>query len=138
MTIENDRTLILLRGVSGAGKSTVSKLFNTSYVYEADSYFTDNKGNYHYDAKFIHYAHASCQQSVALAMGFGVGPIVVANTSTRERDLKPYIDLAEEMGYSVVSLIVENRHGNRNVHGVPEETLERQELHLRNNIKLRG
>lgn len=39
--------------------------------------------------------------------------------------------------YTVFPLIVENRHGNTNVHNVPEETLINQERKLRNNIKLR-
>jgi hypothetical protein len=38
--------------------------------------------------------------------------------------MKPYFDLAEKHGYRVYSLIVENRHGGVNVHGVPEDKLE--------------
>lgn len=51
--------------------------------------------------------------------------IVVSNTSTTEKEMQPYLDLAKEFGYTVVSLIVENRHGNSSVHGVPKETLEK-------------
>ena len=50
--------------------------------------------------------------------------IVVSNTSTTQKELQPYIDLANEYSYNIVSLIVENRHGNKNEHGVPDETLE--------------
>jgi len=35
--------------------------------------------------------------------------------------------MAEKYGYTVFSLIVENRHGGVNEHGVPEEALERME-----------
>jgi hypothetical protein len=35
-----------------------------------------------------------------------------------------YYDLAKKYGYRVHSLIVENRHGGVNEHGVPEENLE--------------
>jgi len=38
--------------------------------------------------------------------------------------MKPYFDLAEKHGYRVYSLIVENRHGGVNEHGVPEDKLE--------------
>jgi hypothetical protein len=38
--------------------------------------------------------------------------------------MKPYFDLAEKHGYKVYSLIVENRHGGVNEHGVPEDKLE--------------
>jgi NEDD4-binding protein 2 len=51
--------------------------------------------------------------------------IVIANTSTTEKEMKPYLDLAKEFGYRVFSVVVENRHGGINVHNVPEETLEK-------------
>jgi hypothetical protein len=38
--------------------------------------------------------------------------------------MKSYFDLAEKHGYRVYSLIVENRHGGVNEHGVPEDKLE--------------
>jgi hypothetical protein len=38
--------------------------------------------------------------------------------------MEDYFKLAEKYGYKVVSLIVENRHGGTNVHGVPEDKLE--------------
>jgi len=39
--------------------------------------------------------------------------------------MKTYMDLAVKYGYQVVSLIVENRHGNSSVHNVPDETIEK-------------
>ena len=50
--------------------------------------------------------------------------IAVSNTFTQEWEMKDYFDLADKYGYKVVSLIVENRHGGKNVHGVPEDKLE--------------
>jgi hypothetical protein len=38
--------------------------------------------------------------------------------------MKPYYDLAEKHGYTVYSLVVENRHEGVNEHGVPEDKLE--------------
>jgi hypothetical protein len=49
--------------------------------------------------------------------------IVVSNTFTQEWEMEYYFDLAKEYGYRVYSLIVENRHGGVNEHGVPEEKL---------------
>lgn len=48
--------------------------------------------------------------------------IFVANTFTQEWEMKPYFDLAEKYDYTVYSIIVENRHGNSNIHDVPDET----------------
>jgi len=50
--------------------------------------------------------------------------IAVANTFTQEWEMKAYYDLAKEYGYTVFSLVVENRHNGVNVHNVPEEVLE--------------
>jgi hypothetical protein len=49
--------------------------------------------------------------------------IVVSNTFTQEWEMTPYFELAEKYGYRVHSLIVENRHGGVNEHGVPEDKL---------------
>ena len=35
-----------------------------------------------------------------------------------------YYKLAEQHGYTVFSVIVENRHNGKNVHGVPQDKLE--------------
>lgn len=40
-------------------------------------------------------------------------------------------------GYRVVSLVVENRHGNRDVHNVPDEVKGKQEQRIKNSLKLR-
>jgi hypothetical protein len=39
--------------------------------------------------------------------------------------MQAYVDLAEKYGYRVFSVIVENRHGSSNVHGVPDEVIEK-------------
>ena len=50
--------------------------------------------------------------------------IVVSNTFTQEWEMEPYYKMAESWGYRVYSIIVENRHGGVNVHGVPEDKLQ--------------
>ena len=50
--------------------------------------------------------------------------IVVSNTLTQDWEMKPYFDLANKYGFRVVSLIIENRHGGTNIHGVPEEKIQ--------------
>jgi hypothetical protein len=50
--------------------------------------------------------------------------IVVSNTFTQEWEMKPYFDMAEIFDYKVFCLIVENRHGGINQHGVPEDKIQ--------------
>ena len=50
--------------------------------------------------------------------------IVVSNTFTQEWEMEAYYKLAEQYGYKVFSIIVENRHGGVNQHGVPTDKLK--------------
>jgi predicted kinase len=126
------KTLILLRGLPGSGKSTFANYMFSNNIFEADQYFYDEDGKYNFDASKLHDAHKSCQSRVEQAMGENIlsngkwySEIVLSNTSTTEKELEPYLELAKKYDYQVVSLIVENRHGNKSIHNVPEETLLR-------------
>jgi predicted kinase len=117
-------TLVLLRGLPGSGKSTAAKLFNKAPHFEADMYFLDADGNYQFDASKIKDAHNWCRHSVMDAMKNDYPVVVVSNTFTQEWEMEAYYLLAEELGYRVISMIVENRHDGKNIHGVPEDKLE--------------
>lgn len=128
-----DKKLIILRGVSGCGKSTLAEFFG-GVICCADDFFIKN-GEYQFDPSQLHQAHEQCREKCLNAAKNGEKKIVVANTNTTEKEMKPYFDIAKEYGYMVFSLIVENRHNKRNVHHVPEEILYRQERRFE--IKLR-
>lgn len=139
-----EKTLIILRGVSGAGKSTVADMLAGGLwpICEADKFHYTEDGVYDWKPENIQAAHGWCQRQVREYMeddfnGLGnFKKIIVSNTSTSEKELKPYLDLAAENGYRVISLVVENRHGNDSVHNVPQETRDAQERRLRNSLKL--
>lgn len=134
------KNLILLRGLPGAGKTTVAQFFisipTEAEVVSADDYFIDESGEYNFDPTELHKAHSECLYSVDIFMEDEVEMIVVHNTFTKESELKPYFELAEKYGYNVHSLIVENRHGNESIHDVPEETIDKMENRF--SIKLNG
>ena len=96
----------------------------TANVFEADHYFYDNDGNYNFVPSEIKEAHKECQEFVGHAMTSGIKKIAVSNTFTQEWEMEPYFELAKEHGYMVFSVIVENRHGGTNKHGVPEDKIE--------------
>jgi predicted ABC-type ATPase len=128
------KKLILVRGVSGAGKSSfcsfLLQTFDEWFTFthhEADDYFVNPiTGGYNFDASQLPNAHKTCQVLTMGDMMDRVDIILVSNTFTTEKELQPYLDMAEDQGYDVVSLVVENRHGNSSVHNVPEETLNKQ------------
>ena len=140
------KELFLLRGLPGSGKSTLAKSLASgagSQYFEADQFFVDDDGNYNFNPAQLKSAHNWCQNEVEYAMQFGhrgliekfpLQTIVVSNTFTQEWEMEAYYKLADKYGYRVYSLIVENRHGGVNEHGVPEEKLEqmktRFEIHL--------
>jgi energy-coupling factor transporter ATP-binding protein EcfA2 len=117
------KELFLLRGLPGSGKSTLANSIGGTWV-EADTYFINPKGEYEFDASKLKQAHKWCQDVAEEAMNFQSERIVVSNTFTQAWEMQPYFDLAEKYGYRVYSLIVENRHGGVNEHGVPEDKLE--------------
>ena len=118
-----EKVLYIVRGIPGSGKSTFAKQL-TANVFEADHYFYDNDGNYNFIPSEIKDAHKECQEFVRCAMESSIEKIAVSNTFTQEWEMNPYLELAKQFGYVVFTVIVENRHGGKNVHGVPEEKIE--------------
>lgn len=118
-----EKVLFIVRGVPGSGKSSVAELLGKAICCADDYYMHD--GEYKWNPDDIGTAHAWCQRKCRRFMKKQIGRIIVANTSTSERELKPYMDLARQFGYKVFSIIVENRHGGVNVHNVPEAVLDK-------------
>ena len=116
------KELILLRGLPGSGKSTFAKSIGGLH-YEADEFFMFGD-EYRFDGTKIKMAHQWCQDLVFMAMKRGEDKIVVSNTFTQEWEMNEYYNLAKEFDYKVFSLIIENRHGGINEHGVPEDKLQ--------------
>ena len=131
-----EKILILFRGLPGSGKSSLSSMV-CEKVFSADMYFEDmdDSGNlcYNFDATKLKDAHGWCQKHTGLAMELNQYNIIgVANTFTQEWEMEAYFELAKKHGYKVFSIIVENRHGSSNIHGVPPETIES----MRNRFKI--
>lgn len=116
--------LYLIRGLPGSGKSTFAKMLAWSIKgqhYEADMWHMVGE-EYLWRQSEVHASHQWCQARAEKAMEGGAN-VVVSNTFTTEKELKPYLDLGEQYGYTVTVMIIENRHGSSSVHGVPEETM---------------
>jgi ABC-type molybdenum transport system ATPase subunit/photorepair protein PhrA len=134
------KNLYLLRGLPGAGKSTLANQIGGTH-FEADMYFINENGEYIFNGADIKKAHQWCQSQVELAMiqnhityGLDSSDIVVSNTFTQGWEMELYYKLAESYGYRVFSLIVENRHGGENQHGVPADKIE--EMRVRFEFRL--
>ena len=138
--IENEGELILLRGIPGSGKTTLAKLLlqirgtDEPEVLSADDFFEDKEGDYNFDPTKLKEVHNYCQFRCSERMRQQKARIVVANTFTQEWEMDEYFKMAERYNYRVHTVVVENRHGNENIHGVPEDKL--QQMKNRFQVKL--
>lgn len=118
------KNLYIVRGLPGSGKSTLGNILAFAYCFAADDFFDQ-----FYEGKFVpselHNAHSFCRANVEDSMVDNVTHIAVTNTFTEEWEMETYFDLAEKYDYTVHSIIVENRHGNKSTHNVPEGTVNK-------------
>jgi hypothetical protein len=126
-----EKSLILLRGLPGSGKSTMAHLFDCP-VFEADQFFIKD-GEYQFDHNLLPDAHEWCKTQVENLMKVDTPKIAVANTFIEEFEITSYYMLAELYNYKVFTAFVENRHGGKNVHGVSDEMMERMRYKLEAN-----
>ena len=119
--------LVLLRGLPGSGKTTLAKSMFPEYVLcAADDYF-DELGRF--DPTHLGSAHQQCQRRVQALLAAQEN-VVVHNTFTQFWEMKPYLEMAQRMGFSVRVCHVESglsdqQLADRNVHSVPASTIEK-------------
>ena len=113
--------LLLLRGLPGSGKTTLARSLG-GVVFAADDYFYHPGPagwEYRFNASQIREAHRQCLTNTEATLRLGIPLVIVTNTFTQEWEMAPYLAMAERYGAQCHSVIVENRHGHGNSHGVP-------------------
>lgn len=99
----SEKKLIILRGVSGAGKSRLAKQLEKQYGVKAlasDDYFMKD-GKYVHTMEGIPKAHAWNKERAEKAMVDGEPVVIVDSTNTRAWMMKPYVESAHRHGYKV-------------------------------------
>lgn len=121
------KMLYIVRGLPGSGKSTLAVTLAGSLHaphYEEDTYLHDRQGNYLWTEKRMNDSIEICISECRKAMQRANQVIVVSNVFEKNEMLNPYQELADQYGYHVTYMIVENRRGGVNIHNVPDEALE--------------
>jgi predicted kinase len=121
------KTLTLIRGLPGSGKTTLATQLllsddtlptSVAFHAEADSYFCWPDGVYRYDKSKVAAAHEWCRISTEVHMRNDEN-VVVSNTFTRLWEMRPYAELARKFGYKLLIIEVNGRWPNE--HGVSDE-----------------
>lgn len=126
------RKVIIMRGVSGSGKSTFTRRHPDAVVCSADAYF-DRIGGY--DATLIREAHKDCYKSFVEALDQGRPLVIVDNTHIEAWEISPLIAYAQyrDYEYTIVEVPLPSEDAKesvkiltaRNLHGVPGKVVQR-------------
>jgi hypothetical protein len=127
-------TIIILRGISGSGKSTVARKIQELYgsqvvICSADKYFATPEGEYQFDASRLSEVHMLCRQSVFQALEDKSQKRVVVIDNTHST----FLEYAEYTFKHVPTFILEfacrphevNICASRTTHRVPLAVLQR-------------
>lgn len=126
-------TMTIIRGLPGSGKSTLAKLISDAegcHHLEADQYFFVD-GKYQFDANKLSAAHEWCQAIVRTFIGLHQD-VIVSNTFTTLKELKPYFDICIEFKITPQIITCYGEYGS--IHDVPDETMKRMKDRFQHNI----
>lgn len=134
------KVMIIMRGAPGCGKSYLAREIvaattndeTYNHIFSTDSFFYDQRGNYHFDVSKLGDAHDSNRKRVDQYAGSGWSPIIVDNTNIKVWEMRNYFEIAVRWGY-VVHIVEPNNPWSRapgrlamkNSHNVPKEAIER-------------
>ena len=115
--------LVLIRGLPGSGKTTKAQEYiNCGFVhFESDIFMCDSTGKYFFRRGLLHLTHKLCLLHTQEALKAELS-VVVSNTFTTHKELKPYRELAESLDVKLVEITCTGDYGN--THGVPPETIQ--------------
>lgn len=137
-----NQVLYILRGISGAGKSTKTKsLVGEGVIHSTDTLIEQN-GDYSSffkqmveskDFSPLSRMHSNNLKNAINSMKNGITPVLIDNTNIKPNECKSYVKAALELGYSDDNIkfidigtggLTAQQLTERNTHGVPLEKIK--------------
>lgn len=126
------KNLIILRGISGSGKSTFSeemiKQRKETKVHSTDNFFINQNGEYVFNPKKLGEYHAKNLQKTIESIKNQIWFIIVDNTNLLTPHFNPYISAWKHHNYHVSGVQFIPRdvsaHTKDNTHNVPPFAIE--------------
>lgn len=103
---DNDKVLILMRGVPASGKSYRALELagdDPSVIHSADHFFGETPEEYvaNWTIEKLGMAHKQCQKNTRMRMQRQLPLAIVDNTNTMVREMMPYFEMAVQYQYRV-------------------------------------
>lgn len=132
--MKKTKTLYLMQGIPGSGKSTIANKIalveRNARIFSTDEFWGEN-----YDFNFakLRFAHEWNQDRASTAMGLSCPCVIIDNTNIKKQAVKPYLALAEKFGYTVQVVRVQTdletalaRNATREgIRAVPEDVIRK-------------
>jgi len=121
----------ILRGISGAGKSTYARYLQRTegdvLICSADAYMDDGNGGYRFDSRRLEDVHKYCLRTFIDGLQKRWSVVVLDNTNITFHEFRPYVVIAEAFDYEVevVTITVDpGKAAERTRHKVPLKSLK--------------
>lgn len=127
--------VIIMRGVSGSGKTTVAKRWAErvpgAQIVSTDAYMF--AGGREFDHTRLEFCHQQCKTDYRALLEAGTPLVIVDNTNTKFSSIVPYVEVIDELGctFTVLQIHVDPKVAfERGIHKVPLETIEVMGIHM--------
>lgn len=101
-----------IRGVPGAGKTTIAKVIKRLNPNQVVHIATDQFWDDEFDPDRADEAHRWCREKVEEMTRRGIPIVIVHNTAAEYWEMEDYQQIARESGYVYHRVIVEDHHGS--------------------------